>query len=329
MTITTFVRQDLSAAAALWNACVQQGDMGYAPLEEQRFSQLFLENPHAHPDYLLAAREDGALIGFAAGLVKRQYLQGETFENTPAYLTMVLTAPGRRRQGVGKALLAELERRFAAAGKRRVAITYRNPVNLTWQVPGTDAQHNNAPGVDRDSAAYAFFSAAGYRTLQVEDGMYLPLRDFSLGEKVRAKEARLAAEGIFIGHYDPARHHGFEELFDALHGEVWRQTMRDNAARPVPLPVLIAADGGAIVGFAGPIDREANGRGWFNGIATHPAYERRGIATVLFHRLMAEFKEIGAQYSTLFTDEGNPALHLYKSVGFTVARSFAVMEKEV
>lgn len=330
MKITTFSKRDIAAGAALWNACVRAGDMVYAPLAEDEFRRTFWEHPQASEEYLLAAKEGETLVGFAAGLLKRRYLQGEDFDNTPAYLTMVLTAPDRRRQGVATALLAQLEQRFAAVGKRRAAITYRNPLALAWEVPGSGgARHNNAPGVDRDSAAFAFFTARGYRTLQVEDGMYLPLAEFSLGEAVLQKQARLAAQGITVERYDPARHHGFEALFDALHGEVWRQTMRDNAARPKPLPVLVAADGGVIVGFAGPIDKEPCGRGWFNGIATHPAYERRGIATVLFHRLMAEFKAIGAGYSTLFTDEGNPALHLYRSVGFTVARSFAVMEKEV
>lgn len=331
MKIAVFEKRDIPAATALWNECAAGGDMLYAPVTQESFFNTFMETPHYTEEYMLAARDEtGALLGFGAGLVKRRYLQGEDFNNTPAYLTMLLTAPAHRGEGIAAALLAALEHRFGAVGKRKVAVTYRNPVTLTWEVPGSGgAQHNNAPGVEMDSPGFRLLCKKGYSLVRVEDGMYLPLGGFSLGAAVREKEALLRRQGVAVELYDPQRHDGFEELFDALHGEVWRETIRGNLGREKPLPVLIAADGRRIVGFAGPIDRESNGRGWFNGIATHPDYGRRGIATVLFHRLMAEFAHIGAAYSTLFTDEENPARRLYESVGFTVARRFAVLEKEM
>ncbi len=305
--------------------------MVYAPLTEAQFREIFFESVHYSEEYMLAAYDgQGGLAGFTAGLVKRKYLQGETFFNTPGYVTMVLVSPAWRRMGVGTKLLEELERRFHAIGKSRVMVTYRNPMALTWQIlEGGGARHNNAPGVVLDSPAYRLFVKKGYETKAVEDGMYLPLHHFTVGEKALQKQKRLMKDGIVVELYDREKHEGFEELFDALHGEVWRETIRDNERRKKPLPVLIAAEGRKIIGFAGPVDKEKNGRGWFNGIATHPEYERRGIATVLFHRLMEQFSLIGAEYSTLFTDEGNPALTLYESVGFKVAGRFAVMEKEL
>ena len=331
MNITVLKRGDAVSAAKLWNRCVEAGDVPYAPLTPESFESIFFDNPHYTEEYTLAARdEDGTLLGFASALVKRHYLQGEDFDNTPAYLTMLMTDPAHRGKGVASAILDALEKRFAAVGKHRMAVTYRNPVILTWQVPGCPGVfHNNAPGVAVDSDAFRFLSKRGYRQLRVEDGMYLPLAEFVMSADCRRRLENLEAQGIEIGFYDAARHTGFEELFDALHGEVWRETMRVNAALENPLPVLIAADGGRIVGFAGPIDKEPNGRGWFNGIATHPGYQGRGIAKVLFQRLMEEFRKIGAGYSTLFTDEENPALNLYRSVGFEVAKRFAVMEKEL
>lgn len=305
--------------------------MLYDTMTESKFIHTFWESPHNSKEYMVAAYDSQEnLLGFAVGLTKKFYLQGENFENTPGYLSMVLVSPEHQRQGIGTELLKELERRFVLSGKTKIAVTYRNPMMLTWNIPGTSGpQHNNAPGVWTDSPAYSFFIKNGYQLLRTEHGMYLPLANYVIPDRIRSKETALLKSGIAVEHWDASFHTGFEELFDALHGEVWRQTIRENQLRSHPLPVLVAAEKNRIVGFAGPIDREPNGRGWFNGIGTHPDYEGRGIGSVLFYRLMEEFSQIGAEYSTLFTDEENSALHLYQAAGFRTAAKFAVMEKEV
>lgn len=329
--ISKFQRSDAGQVVYLWNQCADQKDIIYAPISENQFFDIFLKTCHETEEYMLIARDvSGHIVGFAAGLTKCSYLQGENAFNTSGYITMVLVSPDSRRNGIGMRLLNELESRFAAGGKNRAAVTYRNPMALTWDIPDTPGvQHNNAPGVRMDSPAFQMFLKNGFRIAAVEHGMYLSLRNFTVGKRVKEKQDRLAKEGIRIQMYDPEAHYGFEALFDALHGEVWRETIRENNKREKPLPVLIAEYEGRIVGFAGPIDKERNGRGWFNGIGVHPEFEHRGIATVLFCRLMEQFAGIGAEYSSLFTDEENPARKLYESVGFVTGCRFAVMEKEI
>ena len=164
---------------------------------------------------------------------------------------------------------------------------------------------------------------------RLECGLYYPLAGYSIPPHVLDIEKALSEDGIGVVMYDRSRHHGFDELFDALHGEVWRRTIEDNGRLASPLPVLVAVHDDLIIGFAGPIACEENGRGWFNGVAVHPDWQRRGIARVLFSRLLGVFHAIGAGYSTIFTDEGNPALHLYESIGFRTGGRFAVMERTV
>lgn len=330
MKIKVFSKEDIPGAVKLWNSCARNGQTVYAPITEDRFQEIFFQSPHYRQEYVIAAfDEEGQMTGFGAGLLKRFYLQGENFDNTPAYVTMVLVDPQKQRRGVGTAILRDLEDRFRTAGKRKAAITYRNPAALTWDIPGhRGIQHNNAPGVLMDSPGFHFFKDQGYELMRVENGLYLPLAGYKIPRRILEKQEILREKGIETGMFDPEKHEGFEELFDALGGEVWRQTIRDNQKRDRPLPVLIASDRGKIVGFAGPIDREENGRGWFNGIGIHPDYEGQGIASVLFHRLMETFAAIGAEYSTLFTDEENPAMFLYRSAGFSTGAKFGVMEKE-
>lgn len=328
MEITPLSRADSAEACALWNkACASR--MPYETFNETQFFEKFFDTPHFDAHFLLAAKDaQGELLGFALAYIKKEYLQGETFENTPLYLTMLLVREDSLRKGVGTALLRVLEHAAQVAGKTVARITYRNPITLSWIVPKTDRHtHNNAPGVEMQSPAFAFFTRHGYAVQQTEYGMHLPLAQFVQPAKYTQKVESLAEKGIEVTLYDSARHAGFEELFTALHGEVWRKTIRDNLASETPLPVIVAVHAGRIVGFAGPVDKEPSGRGWFNGIATHPDYERRGIAFVMFCRLMLEFEAIGAAFSTLFTDANNPAAGLYESVGFCVAKQWAVMEK--
>ena len=325
-----FRRKDIQMAVKAWNASVENRDMVYSRKDEATFAKIFMDSPYYTEDLMLVSEIDGKFAGFASGMIKKEYLQGENFDNTPGYITFVLVSPEYRRKGIGTALLSELCSRFSKLGKKSAAITYRNPMMLEWIVPcSPGASHNNAPGVAITSPAYGFFLSSGFIHQRTEDGLYLALAQYRMPEKACKKEARLSHEGITVCFYDRNRHWGFEELFDALHGEVWRKTIQDNEKREKPLPVLIAAQGDRIVGFAGPIDKELSGRGWFNGIATHPNFERRGIATVLFCRLMEEFTAIDAAYSTIFTDEGNPALLLYLDTGFVVGERFAVMERDI
>lgn len=327
-TVTALTKADISAVTALWNeACIAR--MPYLPCNEAELTARFFNTPHFDERFLLTAKnERGELLGICIAYLKKEYLPGETYENTPLYLVMLLVKQGQNRKGIGTELVNAILQAAKNAGKKEARITYRSPVSLSWLVPNTKTHtHNNAPGVDKTSPAFAFFCKHGFQEQQTEYGMHLSLADFVLPEKYAIKLAALNESDIEVTLYNAQIHHGFEELFTALNGEIWRKTIRDNLALATPLPVIVAAHAGKIVGFAGPIDKEPSGRGWFNGIATHPQYERRGIAFVMFCRLMLEFKAAGAEFSTLFTDAGNPAAGLYQSVGFSVAKEWAVMQK--
>jgi len=331
MTIRIFLHSDISAAVKLWNESNANGDFCYKPLSEQKFEAIFFENLHYSQEYMLAAIDaQEKLIGFISGVIKREYLREEDFTNTPGYITMVIVQPGSRNQGVGASLVHALEARFQAIGKQDVRITYRNPVMLSWIVPNSPGHdHNNAAGVDMESVAYLMFQKLEYKTQAVELGMYRKLKKFSPIEKYNIKIENLSKIGIQVELYDAKKHVGFDVLFDNLHGEVWRKSISDNLALAQSLPIIVASDHGKIVGFAGPIDQQESGRGWFNGIATHSQYEGKGIAFVMFTRLMEEFQKIGAEFSTLFTDDANPAYYLYKSTGFEIVKKWAVMNKEL
>ena len=325
MDIRTLEMRDIPAIVELWNGCVQRGEVLYRPLEASYFVSKLVRQPGA---VIFTAHAGDALCGFAAGCRLTQFLPGQTEENTPAYLSVLMVAPTHRRQGVGSALLTAFEAHFAALGKTAFAVSSTCPINLDWVIPGTPGhEHNNMPGVDEDCPGFPFLKARGYAVAVREVAMYLNLAEYEKKPEVETRRAALAVQGIDAGLYDVNRRAEFDGMCDRVGSEYWRQVLREETAKANPRPMLAAVCDGHMVGFTGPVDRQENGRGWFTGICTDPLYERRGIATVLFNDLMEAFIRAGAAYSTLFTGTENHAQRLYLKTGFRPARYFSIMKK--
>ena len=329
MEIKSFEDRFISEIAALWNIHLS-GQTPYKPLTEEEFKAKFVHDPNFSYDGTFLAIEEGKVIGFANGIMKKDFLPGETHENTPGYLTMVIVHTDYRGKGIGSLLLQKLENYFRTNGKKKAQSIFFNPIKLEWYIPGTDKHdHNNSPGVDMDSPAFAFMQKNGYRNQAHQVSFHLDLSDFQISEKALAKQKELINKGIFAGYYDPRKHHGFNELFDNLGTKDWNKGIIDNLAQDKPDPVIVAADNGQICGFTGPIRVQESGRGFFIGIGTHSQYRGEGIMSVLFELLMDGFKSSGAKFSTLFTGADNPARKTYERTGFKPVRNWAVMSKEI
>ena len=327
MDIRALTGNDVPQIVSLWNGCVSRGEALYRPLTAEYFETKFIAQSGAA---IFVACDGDVLCGFIAGCKLTSFLPGQTEENTPAYLSTMMVAPERRRQGVGSALLAAFEAHFAAMGKKAFAVSSLCPINLDWVIPGTPGhEHNNMPGIDEECLGFEFLKKRGYAVAVREVAMYLNLAEYAPKPEVEARRAALAAEGITVGVYDVAQHAEFDGMCDRVGSEYWRQVLREETAKENPRPILAAVTDGHMVGFTGPVDKQENGRGWFTGICTDPLYEKRGIAGVLFNDLMGQFIKVGAAYSTLFTGTENHAQRLYLKTGFKPARYFAIMKKAI
>ncbi len=328
MRIDTMTREQLPHLIRLWNQSAKAGEVVLAPLTDAYYRRHFLSDPQYDPRFILAAEENGEVVGVIGGTVLSRFLPGQTHENTPGYVQFFFVDPARRRQGIGSALLTALLARFKAAGKSFAAVDAEQPIGMDWIIPGSPGHdHNKLPGMDVDCPGYAFLLRHGFIDKWHEVGMYMPLNTYVLPEAIRERQRALLAEGVYTGLYDTSLGYDYDLLFDHVGKEFWRDVWRKELALPHPRPLIVATNGGRVVAFTGPVDKQSSGRGWFSGICTDPAYERRGIATVLFHLLMEAFVGVGAAFSTLFTESDNPARRLYERVGFTVVRTFATMEK--
>lgn len=346
-TVRPLVRQDVPALITLWNQCVQEGEVLYAPMDEHLWQFKFVQTAGCDPQLLLTAEENGAPVGFIHGVAPG------TFPGSRpqiGYLTVMLVDKRRRGQGIGKALLRELSRRLREKGAVKLMVSSLNPVNLSWRIPGTPGHdHNNMPGVDQDCAGAGFFASQGFEKLHEEVAMYRSLAQYQPPADLQARQEALRRQGIETGVYDWRAHCGFDAMCDRVGSDYWRDVLRTEIAawesgRPnqdprffaddetppkAPRPLLTATANGQIVGFTGPVDKQKSGRGWFTGICTDPTYGGRGIATVLFTLLMQAFAQEGAAFSTLFTGTENHAQKIYLAAGMRPVRHFMLMSKSL
>lgn len=347
MRIRLFTKSDLPAVVTLWNDAASAGEVVYRPIDEAYFMRKFEGDPNWDPKYCLVAEQDGRAVGFIHGLAKKVFLPKETHETSPGFVTVMFVDRACRRNGIGTALLNALLDAFRQNGKKTAACSDQNPLNIDWIIPGTPGHdHNNAPGVDMESAGYPFFLSQGFVERDREVAMYLNLSDYRWTTDITAIRNRLAREGIFTGRYDPSLDYDYDGMCDRIPSEYWRSSIRTEieawkTGKPTtdirflpngkvpdgPRPMLVATHEKKIAGFTGPVDRQDSGRGFFTGICTDPLYERRGIATVLFNLLMREFLDEGATFSTLFTGDTNHAQKLYLRTGFRLVRRFAQLSK--
>lgn len=347
MRVRIFERGDLPGVIVLWNESVASGEVVYYPLTEAYFDRKFIADPNYDPRYALVAEEGGGVIGFIHGVCKKITLPGETNENTPGFITCFFVKKEARGQGVGRALIEALSEAFRSAGKRKIACSGGNPINLDWRVPGTpNHDHNNAPGMDADCMGHGFLLRLGFSSRAEEVAMYMAMADYRLSPEVAELQAKLESEGVYFGRYDPLWNYEHDEIFDRVGSEYWRTVLNTELAcwregKPCtdirfipngkipagPRPILCAAHNGHIVGFTGPVDLQTSGRGWFSGICVDPAYGQRGIGSVLFNVLMREFVWEGAAFTTLFTGASGHAQRIYRRAGLRPVRRFTVLDK--
>ncbi|OCT11303.1 GNAT family acetyltransferase [Paenibacillus pectinilyticus] len=311
-------RQDV---ISLWNEEAVKD--GYKELSDISFEHIFVKNPYFDPNCTFVLLADDQVIGFACGCTGEDLPLGKE----AGYITCIVVANDFATDDNYFMLLTALEDRFKGLGKKQGDLLFFNPMLLPWYIPDSPKhEHNNAPGVPVESKLYTFLLGAGYIERAQQCAMYLPLSGFTIPDEIRVKEAKASAQGYTIEMFDPGKHAGVEQMLEGLGNPLWQKEIGHAAATGVP--VVLAAYQGKAVGFAGPVIRQANGRGYFAGIGVLPDHEGHGLGSILFFKLCEAFREIGTDYMSLYTGMSNPAIRIYERAGFQTVKHFAVMRRE-
>ncbi|SEC11690.1 GNAT family N-acetyltransferase [Paenibacillus sp. GP183] len=321
MNIATWGNQYVNQVIALWNE--EAVKESYKELSAQSFEAIFLSNPYFDKENTFVLLERDQVIGFACGCTGDDLPLGDL----AGYITCIVLSSDWRTDENYRMLLDVLEHRFQQKGKKQADILFFNPIKLPWYIPDTpNHEHNNAPGLPVDSPVYAFLLSQGYKERVQESGMYLNLAGFAIPDDNRAKEEKAVADGYKVELFDPGKHYGVDDMLSGLNNLLWQKEIAECTADGVP--VVIAAHQGKAVGFAGPVIRQENGRGYFTGIGVHPDHEGHGLGSILFFKLCEAFEAIGTEYMSLYTGVSNPAIRIYEKAGFKTIKYFSVMRRE-
>lgn len=315
--IRGYAMEDAPALHRIWNDAGSR--FGYAPLGEAQFRKLLPDHPDFSPDYTFVMEEMGRVCGFISGCAG---------DAQTGYISCVLLEQAQDTRENTGLLIRRLEDAFRESGRTHIGVSFFNPVRLPWVVPETENhQHNNMPGVPVDAPLYGWMQDLGYQTISLECGMYYDLSRHTTPGWVEEKALEMAKRGYTVASYDPQCHRGLEEMVNSLGNPVWSSEIP--AAAAAGLDLLVGLKDDICAGFTGPVYPEETGRGYLSGVAVAPPYERNGLGTLLFYRLLQREREVGSRYMSIFTGDTNPAREIYQKAGFRVVRTFAVMRKEL
>lgn len=301
----------------VWNSYAESGEVVFKPLTEERFRSLFC-SPQGYEQTSVALEDEKGLVAYGfANFAK---------EAVVAYITYIGVRKDAQRRGWGERILRLLEQRLKEANGslQKIELVFYNPCQLSWYIPNAAPHdHPGVPGVDMDSAAYRFFAKNGYADYAIQNAYYLPLDKYEYPADIASRMAALKEQGIDICYYDKDKNYGFPEFFDNIKNEGWRKQVLAQLDKDI----VIASDGGKVVGYTGPLAVSKEGRGTFCGIGVHTEYRQHGIGKILFASLCKGLSERGAGYMSLFTGTTNPARKIYEGAGFKIVRTFADMRK--
>lgn len=261
----------------------------------------------ALPDEPLSAEElaatlyddpDGAVLPAVGG----GGAVGVAVRGGVGWITVVAVDPGRRREGVGRSLLAVADAWFAAGGVEEVR-TGAAGSRYLW--PGVD--------VEAHAGAVSFFSAEGFDVVAEH-------RNHSCPVSFRAPAPAGVAVRRVVGGDDVDA----VLAFAAASYPWWI----DEVTRAVPTGCChgaFALDGdGAAVGFA---CHSVNRAGWIGPMATDPAAQGLGVGSALLGAVCRDL-DLAAYESAEIAWVGPDAFY-EKAAGTTVSRRFVVLSRPV
>ncbi|WP_346537928.1 GNAT family N-acetyltransferase [Micromonospora sp. DPT] len=195
------------------------------------------------------------------------------------HVDLLAVAPQRRRRGIGRALVAEAERRLAGLGAAELLLA-GNPPYYAW------------PGIDvRYTPAVCLALALGYRQDRTAWNMTADL-SYDGSPALRTTEpaeARLAGQGVSVRRAEPADLPALAAFARSTFGGAWDGELAGSVAR-ADAGCHLAERAGEILGFAAWGSSRPS---WFGPMGTAPAAEGSGIGGVLLRRCLRDQHEAG------------------------------------
>lgn len=258
---------------------------------------------------IVAEAPDSVVVGFALGSLR----PARNGQPATGHIDLIVVAAEHRGNGIGRSLLADLERRLIAAGAERLRIR-GNPPNYAW------------PGIDiRYTPATCLASAAGYERLFDANNMLVDL-DAAAAAGLLATDTdirRLADLGVEVRRGEPKDEQGLRAWIDQEFGGSWSAECA-MALRNDPPTLHVAVRDGTYLGFAAHgVQRDPI----FGPMGTNEAARGLGIGAVLLRRCLADQHAAGVAVAEI--GWVGPVRFYSRTVGARLGRVFWTFEKAV
>jgi len=245
-----------------------------------------------------------------------------------SHIGMIVVNEKYRKQGVGTKILNLLEEYLINKNAKYIRNFYVSPLNFRWNIPlYGEHYHTGCPAILINSKIYFLLANNGYNIESIMDGYHINLKNFEFSKKIKERKELLEKEGITIEYYNKNNHLGLKEFFERLNNKGFERTALSNAEKENPSPMLVVIYDNKVYGWTGPLSVDNELKASFGGIAVDERFRSKGVGKVLFSSLCQGLKDMGGEYTTLFTGVDNVARNIYLSAGFKIVMSFALMKK--
>ncbi len=262
------------------------------------------EDSSFNPDLLRCTRIDGRIVAVTAGVVREQV--GD--RTTPTgFIKLIAVDPRYQGQGIGSALLADIEGRLAARGATAIGVFGDSPGYLR-------------PGVDfRLTRLICLLLRRGYASRHDAVNMEVDLARANLD--TAADERRLISAEIEVRRLASYDADAFAEYMLTQWQRNWQiEALR--ALRRDPVSCHLALRHGEILGFAA---HDVSGPGQFGPMGVRADLRKHGIGGVLLKRCLADLRDAG--YRTADIQWVGPIAFYARQVDATLSRCFWQMWK--
>ena len=326
MQIRKYQISDLKLLYEFYNENCWQID--YCPFTSvDQFENAITKDINFKSDGLFIAFDGNKIIGLSLGIIQNSCLPNETLDTVHGYLCLLIVDKAYQKQGIGNSLLEYEMSFFKKYNRLTIRLSHKCPIKFRWKIPNKNAEHNKAPGIDISKYGYQFLIHRSFEPISFEISYYCDLKNFTMKDMLETKN-NCAQNGYTICYFDEKKHHGYDDMFTRLKDESYRKKFHNGIIAHQKMLVAVK-DNENVVGVAGVIYPEPNGRGYFQGLAIDPKYNGLKIGNLLFFSLCDELKHMGADYMTLFVSEDNFARRIYEKAGFEALKKWSILEMEV
>ncbi len=322
-----------------WNAALGEA----FPMSEALFRQNASEDPHFDPAGCWVASEpaDRRVRGFCLAKVAREPIGVDGLLEDRGWISVIAVHPAFQRRRLGTALLRKAEEFLRSRGRPR-AVLGGDPGHFFPGIPvdvGRGRPTSGTHPVSAESAALAFFTAAGYRLQGDAYDLHRPLGNYRTPQRVNA--ALAAQTDVDVRPLRPGEEQSLLAFLDVAFPGRWRYTLGRFLAGGGDIgDVMGVLHRGAVLGFAhlfhpasrwiGPsIAWTRRGRSRAGGLGPMglaPTLRGRGLGLVLLDRSVRHLARLGVEEMII---DWTVLLDFYGRLGFVPWKHYRHGERKL